>query len=380
MSGSSAISYSRAPLCHGDRVSGPVDAVELLVRSAGGKWHPPSTTGYINESELQALLQAQPSLIEGVSSDAVAVREFGTGVGPADVVIVDTDGSITVVECKLASNADIRRTIIGQVFDYAARLTEFSAPQFIDRWRQRGGPDLKMLLKGSDGNGRQQLEANLEAGVFTLVLAVDAINVDLRRIVRYLNSHTSAGMRLLAIELRRAVHEQVEILIPTIYGAESADEKNARSAPVAWSHESVDEWLRQQEPALADAVATFSQELAAAGFRLHGGGTGQYPSFSYGGDLPTGGEVYPFSVYCGAKPTLGLNFQWVERAGKAGQQQFLDDVVVAGAPVDTAEVTQADYRKRKSVPLSLILDDAQRQQFVAAALRLRQGDGPILSS
>jgi hypothetical protein len=354
--------------------------VELLVRSPGAKWLPPATSGYVNEYELQELLQAQPSLIEGVSSEAVSVREFGTGVGPADVVIVDTDGSITVVECKLASNADIRRTIIGQVLDYAARLAEFSAPEFIDRWRQRGGPDLETFFKRPESNGRAQLEANLEAGVFTLVLAVDAINVDLRRIVRYLNGHTSAGMRLLAIELRRAVHEQVEILIPTVYGVESADDKDARSASVRWGHDSVDEWLRQQDPTLADAVATFSEELQAAGFRLHGGGTGQYPSFSYGGDLLGQGEVFPFSVYCGAKPTLGLNFQWVHRAGKSGQQRFLADVIAAGAPVDHDEVAEADYRERKSVPLSLIVDAGRRRQLVAAAQRLREVDGSPVNS
>ena len=147
----------------------------------------------------------QPSLIDGIRQEAVAVREFSTGVGPTDLVVVDTDGTITVVECKLARNQEIRRTIMGQVLDYAARLAELTPEDFQRQWSAQNGPSLDQLFEGSP-DGRENLAANLRAGVFALVLAVDAINDHFRRIVRYLNTHTTAGMRLLAIELRRAVH------------------------------------------------------------------------------------------------------------------------------------------------------------------------------
>jgi hypothetical protein len=178
-------------------------------------------------------------------------------------------------------------------------------------------------------------------------------------------------MRLLAIELRRAKHGETEILIPTVYGSESADDKNARaSRNASWTHASVDEWLRARDASIADAVVAFSEQLATAGYRLHGGGTGTYPSFSYGVSLADGGEVYPFSVYCGEKPTLGLNFQWVERSGATGQKRFLDDILATGAQIDAAAVEAASFRRRISVPLTLISDPAKRQQLVAAAQRL----------
>ncbi len=46
--------------------------------------------------------------------------------GRADVVVAAADGEITVCECKLASNAEIRRNVIGQIFAYAAALSSFS--------------------------------------------------------------------------------------------------------------------------------------------------------------------------------------------------------------------------------------------------------------
>lgn len=53
-----------------------------------------------------------------------------SGVGPADVIAVDADGALTVVECKLATNQNARREIVGQVFDYAAQLQKMPIDEF----------------------------------------------------------------------------------------------------------------------------------------------------------------------------------------------------------------------------------------------------------
>ncbi len=82
-------------------MSSPSTAVDIRVRDRGGVWTAPSSHGYVNEAELQRILCEQPSLIEGISAGAIAVTELTMSVGRADLVIVDTDGTITVVECKL---------------------------------------------------------------------------------------------------------------------------------------------------------------------------------------------------------------------------------------------------------------------------------------
>jgi hypothetical protein len=352
--------------------------VDIRVRQQGGKWTAPSSYGYINEAELQQILFDQPSLIEGVSSRAIAVRELTMSVGRADVVMIDTDGTITIVECKLATGPDIRRTIVGQVLDYAARLAELTPTAFAEHWQRRGGQPLDQFFDGQPEESRRAFEANLEAGVFTLVLAVDSINTDLRRIVRYLNIHTSAGMRLLAIELRRAVHGGTEILVPTVYGSESADEKDARGGAgvgTRWTPADVDPWLRERDVELADAVTAFTEDLARSGLRVQGGGAGAHPSFSMWGTAASGVEIAPFSVYCGSPASLSCNFQWTSGAGEAALSRFLDDLVAAGAPLKPEVIRDATYKRRPGIPLDLLKDPARRAAIAAATQRLTQGTG-----
>ncbi|SET21985.1 hypothetical protein [Geodermatophilus poikilotrophus] len=358
----------------------PTLSADVLVRTTGGgRWERPATEGYLSEYELQEILGAQPSVIDGIEN-AVALREFSTGVGPADLVIVDGTGTITVVECKLARNQEIRRTIMGQVLDYASRLAEMTPEDFVSRWARQGGPSLDDFFATAPDGSRERFQANLRSGVFTLVLAVDAINDDLRRIVRYLNRHTTAGMRLLAIELRRVAHGDVEMLIPTAYGTESADEKNAQSASRRWTHADVDQWLRDHDAELAEALADFDAQLAAHGYYRGGGGTGAHPSYSVEGVTTDGQKIQPFSVYCGDVPLLSLNFQWLVLAGREVQRRFLTDLRDAGANVDVAAIESADFKKRPSVLLSLIVDPSRRTRIVDAAARALGRDSAVLAA
>lgn len=351
-----------------DETAGPT----VLARSGGGAWVEPEQRGYLGEFDLQAMLLAQPSLIDGISSDAIAVREFATGIGPADLVVVDTTGALTVIECKLATNSDIRREIVGQVLDYASRLAETSPAAFADRWSARGGPSLDLFFDQRPG-ARERFEGDLNAGVFTLVLAVDRISVDLRRIVRYLNERTTAGMRLLAVELNRLTFGDTEVLVPTAYGAESADDKDARSGTPRrrWTAQDVDPTLRADDAPLADAVLAFVEDMETAGLRVQGGGTAAYPSFSLWGRTPTGDDVAPFSIFCGPRPTLSCNFGWSLKAGDVALRRFLDALIASGLPLARDEIIAADFAKRPSVPLSALKDASVRAGILSAAGHLR---------
>lgn len=343
----------------------------ILVRTAGGTWTSPEGTGYPNEAELQAMLHAQPSLIEGTNADAVAVQEFVTDVGRADLLVLDTTGSITVVECKLGANSEARRTIVGQVLDYAARLAEMSVEEFARRWTERGGPSLDTYFHDGASEGRETFESNLSSGVFTLVLAVDTIGADLRRIVRYLNTHTTPGMRILAIELRRATHGDTEILIPTVYGNESAEQKDAkRRTGRRWSPDDVAAQLRETNSSLADAIVAFQREVTAAGFRVQGGGEGLDPSFSIWGSPNGTADITPFSVYAGTTPALGCNFVWTQPAGEQAVQAFLQDLVAAGLELRSGEIVASGFRKRPLVPLAVLEDPDRRRRIVEAAVVL----------
>jgi hypothetical protein len=64
----------------------------VLIRQGDGTWREP------------AYAAEHPDLIPGVSAAAKSCREFGSEVGPADIVVVDANGDLTLVECKLATN------------------------------------------------------------------------------------------------------------------------------------------------------------------------------------------------------------------------------------------------------------------------------------
>ena len=121
---------------------------QLLIRQPNGTWREPEIAGYAAETELQHILADHPELIPGVGADAVACREFQSTAGPADVV-VDADGQVTLVECKLAANPQVRREIVGQMFDYASRLWKMGIEDFDARWQTRNGKSL--FLVDDDG-------------------------------------------------------------------------------------------------------------------------------------------------------------------------------------------------------------------------------------
>lgn len=151
---------------------------EILFRQNGGHWNQPTSVGYALEAELQQILAEHPELIPGVSDQAQTCTEFRSGAGPADVIVIDTAGQITLVECKLAANPQIRREIVGQMFDYASALWRMDIDDFTHRWRSRV---TKPLFDDND-DLRNQISDNLAEGRFRIVLAVDAINSELKRI------------------------------------------------------------------------------------------------------------------------------------------------------------------------------------------------------
>lgn len=222
----------------------------FLVRKYGSsaRWEAPEMTAYTNEDHLQQVIAESPGHVAGVSDDALTARELYTSAGPADVCIVDTDGTITVVECKLASNSEKRRMVIGQVLDYASAISLDGGANFDGQWLRAGGSDLTSL---SDA-GRERLKDNIADGRIHMCLAVDRIDSDLRRLVEYLNQVTLDDIRVTAVQLTYARHKDIEILVPSTYGGELATAKaRATGTGTRWTK------------------ASFLEAIATTGDQLH---------------------------------------------------------------------------------------------------------------
>lgn len=209
----------------------------LLIRRIGSteSWDSPEMTAYENEDHLQRIVATDPQYVPGVPEGALTVRELSTTAGPADVCIVSPDGTITIVECKLASNSERRRMVIGQVLDYASAIWVDGAKSFREQWNRQRGDDLAALGE----TALEQLDLNITEGRIDLCLAVDRIDNDLKRLVEFLNRITRDEVAVTALQLTYARHGDIEFLMPSTYGGEIAAVKARSSGPsTSWTTQS----------------------------------------------------------------------------------------------------------------------------------------------
>lgn len=218
----------------------------LLLRDAAtGMWRAPATTTYQDEAALQSLIESSPQLLTANdTATAMAVsREFYVpATGPIDIVAVDPEGEITLVECKLRANPEIRRHVIGQLLAYASGIWRMTYDEFDRAFSRRVGSLVEsvkaVVLEGADwdeASFRDEVTRRVEQGEFRLIIAVDSITDELKRVVEYANSITRRGVEVVALELRYVADANVEILIPSTYGSELAAAKPAQSlAEYGW--------------------------------------------------------------------------------------------------------------------------------------------------
>lgn len=191
----------------------------------------PEISGHQNEDALQHLLATAPDLLPGAETGlplAVA-REFPVSTGRIDILGVDVDGEITLCECKLATNPGIRREVVGQLLEYASVLQGVGLEEFAARFQARNGALLWDAVADIAGEGfdresfDQRVAENLARGRFRLVVVVDRISDALRETILFLNDHLDRAV--LALELAYLRDGDVEMLLPRVYGAESAERK-----------------------------------------------------------------------------------------------------------------------------------------------------------
>jgi hypothetical protein len=313
-----------------------------LVRRVGGTWSSPSRRGFALEQELERLIQDYPEVLPGVSAAALAVDQFSVpSGGSVDLVVLEPDASITVVECKLAKNAEVRRAVVGQILSYAASLTQLDVDEFLKRFGARLGRDAVVALAPEAGAGesedwdadrfRADLARTLADGAFRLVIAVDRITDELRGIVEYLNSRTDDSVEVLALEVDLIAHDGVEVLVPRVHGLESARLKAQRSAGARRASRDVEPVLSAFDdafpPDVRARIQDFLDDLRTAGGYLQRG-TGANPSLS--GVLRTPNGVRSlWSLTLDEGPLGGPQFfcnvnTWVEAFGQEQVDAMLD--------------------------------------------------------
>src|SRR3989304_4525999 len=125
------------------------------------------------------------------------LREVGLpGSGNTDIIGIDEAGGITILECKLATNPEVKRKVIGQVLEYAAFLWRKPYSLLDEVANRRLGKPLAQAMHDAldeetsqdwqEAGFVQSVTDSLLEGKFRMVIAVDSINDDLRQTIEYL--------------------------------------------------------------------------------------------------------------------------------------------------------------------------------------------------
>ena len=224
--------------------------MKILMRNQNEKdWQLVQSAAFAKEGDLQKLLAEQPSLIsvnearEGAGTLVAAVREFPLAIGSIDLVGFTADGDIAVVECKLAASEDIKRKVIGQVFEYGANLWSMSYEELDQKVLSKTNQNLADYVREraedpdwEEETFRGKVEQALENGDFILIIVVDEINEGLSRIVRFINEAGKPAFTLAALEMRRFQNGHTEILVPHLFGTVSAP-KTSNGDRYRWTEE-----------------------------------------------------------------------------------------------------------------------------------------------
>jgi len=367
-SGSTPLTHARqrhqSAFALGNRIEAPSrrheEETTLLVRGPDeAGWHTPEISSWTAEASLRDLLTSSPQLIPGAGdATLVAVEELWVpSVGPVDVAAVSDNGRIWLVECKLRDNPEIRRHVVGQLLAYASGLWRLSYEEFDSLFATRAKSSLAESIETlhatdwDEEEFRTQVANNLAAGRFTLVFAVDHITDELKKIVEYLNEHTGNEVQILALELQHLKDGPFEVLVPRIYGEESASTKQAPGQQ--WNEQRlmtvIDE--RVQDAAAVQAFGRILDHAKRDGINLI------YGSGTVSGSVTAwfnieGTEAPVWTCYSNVSRTwLEFQFRWLrlKAISEARIGQFAADLrAIPGGAERLVGLEEADFMKQPS--------------------------------
>jgi hypothetical protein len=329
---------------------------EMFVSTPDGEWVSPQVKTYGLESHLQDLLLAAPHVIPGMEEPVAICKEFSTGAGPADLLVINAQGEITIIECKLKYNSESRREILGQILDYASSLWSMPLAVFTDQWQVRAGKPLKAMLGDKADAILENVGKYLEVGRFNLVLAVDEINPKLERIVTYLNRVTKDDISVYAVAFKRVSVGSIDVLMPTTFGLDQVEEKEvaAQGARHTWSQVDYRQYLATGHPSLLPTFDSMSAAIESAGGDIIGGHSLNVNALVR--QVVAGVSLWPLAFYSFSDvPTMQINFHYLK--SNPHREEFLEALTIEGGfELDMAGIKSSDFSRKPKVELASITE------------------------
>jgi hypothetical protein len=341
---------------------------------------------------LELLLKQSPDLLPGTAGAPLGVvtQLYVPETGPADLVAVSSTGAITVVECKLKANPEIRRHVFGQVLAYASGLWRMSYERFDAAYAKQAGMPLHDHVRAAADAASTEFDEvafratvadALAQGNLSMVIAIDEITDELRPTVEFVNSHTLPSLDILALALAYVRDGDVEVLVPTLYGEEAVREKarqTSKQCTEANFLSAVDEYC---EPPVADALRRIYEHtktypsIGGPNTGVEGGhfnwGRGRYPSVT-ARCLVEGQPVSAWTIYTDpARTVFAINFELL--ASHNVPEARLSALATAMRPLPGVAPLYSDlearqWQRRPSIPAGPLFAEPVAVEVVIAAL------------
>jgi len=224
------------------------------------------------EATLQDLVEKHPDLLPlpGVESGDLAILTVHREFKATDLLCVDSNGGITIVECKLSDNQTMRE-IVAQLLDYASILWKSTYQELNQRaseyLKQDVAEAMLQLCREKDIVGededeeewkddfRNRLINTLETGAFTLVIVADEVPHDIRRAAEYLSLYS---MPVYPVEIRYFPSDKdLEVMVPHLieFGKRSSTPPSTRRGPI--DKQSFLELCEEEVKAIAESIIDF---------------------------------------------------------------------------------------------------------------------------
>ena len=170
----------------------------------------------------------------------ILAREFPVASGFLDAIGVDQDGEIYIIETKCYQNSD-KRHVLAQVLDYGASLwrTYSDTQEFIAQLQDAVADQFDMSLREKlaetfevdswDGDEHlAQVRENVAGGRFHFVVLMNRLDDRLKDLIAFVNQNSHFDV--FGVELELYQYEDLEILIPRIFGVEMKKSGGASSS------------------------------------------------------------------------------------------------------------------------------------------------------
>ncbi len=320
----------------------------IVIKREGGPARRVDEGGFIDEAELQRLVQNDPDAIpiDEIAQGAVLltlIREYPTPSGPIDAIGIDQFGGLYLIETKLYRNPD-KRTVIAQILDYGASLWKHSVDSVaffeqIERdVQRREGVSTEEYVRRRYGKSEEEYSQliesvgqNLVGGRYRFIVLMDTVDERLRDIVIYLNQ--GASFELYAVELEHYQDQDLHVIVPHLIGVVARPPNPPSSGTRrTWSEKEL----------LEDAEATLSETSYKAFVDLYRWSVDRATGVRLGTGLRRGSFSPVFASISGKSlytirtdGQLTPNFGWLRETSHGDQvsKVFRQRLVEAGFPI-----------------------------------------------